>query len=468
MNKKRLISLMVVLILLINVSGIASASTTKTYSIDTVEELLSAIEDINNGNITADIVVLSIEANINLTGVSSFESINTTSSTAFSIKIYSINSNTYTITLDGKPLFNNMTNATVTSLNLAGNVSGSGSSTGALANAASGSTISNVTNSANVTNTSGGSVGGLIGSTSGTVTISNASNSGTISGGTAGGIVGSATGTTTFSGTCTNTGTIKGTVVASDIIGQASSGTSGNTSFTLELSDQATATSTWKDGDFSLDLSKYTTNTSGKTCTYSLVKSSSYYTLNTSTGVLKVSNNSSTAMDVGTYTIDVDITANNVTTREQVTIKIASRTFAKSDFTLSSGTKTYDGTIASVQKTITSSIWSSNDYTVDYKLNMSDWTVTLTVTPVTSRTNVPSSATALVYTYSVESGITIDDTDMTTNANGALTFASSLSSSKVIVKKDGVSDGCIYEGDISFYQDGEGNYSYSAYTGTSQ
>lgn len=468
MNKKKWMSFILVILLLFNTVSVANAGDTTIYNVATAKSLVAAIEEINSAAITSTAVKICIQGDIDLTEVSNFESINMTSDTNYSIEIYSSNNTSYTITLDGEPLFDNMTNTTITDLNLAGSVTGSGSSTGALANTASNSTISNVSTSAIVTNTSNGNAGGLIGSTSGTISLTAISNTGKVSGGTAGGIVGKATGTTTFDGTCSNTGTIVGTIAASNIVGQASTGTVGDTSFTLELSDQATATSTWKDGNFSLDLSKYITNTSGKSCTYKLAKSSSYYSLNETTGVLKITNNSSTAMDAGTYTIDVDITANNITTREQVIIKITARTFSKDEFTLSSETKTYDGTLSSIKKSISSTIWSTNDYTLDYQLNMTDWTVTLTVTPVTSRTNVSTSAKTLTYTYSVESGIEIEDTDISVDTNGASTFPSGLADSKVVVKKDNVSDGCVYESDISFYKSQEGNYSYSAYSSTAQ
>ncbi len=98
--------------------------------------------------------------------------------------------NGYTITLAGKPLFTDLTGAfSVSSLVLAGTVTGTSNPVGALANQAphgqvqAGAKLSDITNTASVSST-GGNVGGIIGLCQGywNLTVDNLHNTGSVSG----------------------------------------------------------------------------------------------------------------------------------------------------------------------------------------------------------------------------------------------------------------------------------------------
>ncbi len=547
-----------------------------TLYISDATELVSFASQVNAGTISGQVDVV-LTANIDLTGTE-FSSIEGGISGTF-------DGGNYTITLDGDSLFIEIDSMTITNLKLDGTVTVASGNAASLAQIATGSTITNVTNYATVTsqgssesygvggivgycgqntgsNSSavtisncenkgsivsyGSPVGGIVGysstaifnnctnsgivvqyggsntfaggiigefvdsndnnvsdhvvscSNSGSITNSNGnaggiagyangqeiddcSNTGSVAGNVAGGILGLAgTSTTavTYVTDCSNTGAISGYTSAAGIIGQSTnanitvdSNSTVDTAATVALSAIEDLTAEWKTGDIRIDLTEYTTNTSGIGGYYSLSDdASSAISIDGSTLVIS---NDSTAMNVGTYTITVYFTVNSTTKNSTVSVTITPKNFIIGDFKFNNisitsdnladltASVTYDGTWDSLEKDISTDIWSDDYYSVTYAFDSNAWIVTMSITPDLEATNIASSATSMTYQYAVVKRALVEE--VLTIAT-SYTFPVDLVGEQTTVTKDGQTDGCVYESDITFYTSEAGEYTYSVYS----
>lgn len=479
--KKKIWSIALVLVIFVSVGITAFADdedsskyeiSGEIYYVSSAESLLELAEDINNGKVSKS-ATISLSSNINLANVSgddAFESISNFTGT--------FEGNGKTITLCGMPLFDTIDGATIKNLTLAGTVLSTSGSLGSLACTATDSTITSCINSATVkggdSSTSNG-VGGLVGnctqnnsSTSNEVLFESCSNEGDVTSGGSpvGGLVGYSS-TAKFKN-CANSGVItqNGSGAAGGILG----------TFSVAMDDIVS------DHMVSCSNSGIVINSKGNAGGIvgyaSGQEIESCYNSGSITGInaggivgqaegtttVTNCNNSGTIQGTNTAGIVGNASSNSTIELRELTIYdfyVDGIQITAANYSSLTDEVSYDGTETSVEKSITSDIWTASDYTLEYDFDQVNWEATVIIVPDTTNGNMATSSTKITFTYNVIPRTTIvENLYLSTTYNIPL----ELSGIITIVSKSNVSDGCAYAADITYYVREEGSYTYKQYT----